>query len=292
MNRIGIIGGSGLYDMPGVTDIEEVKVDTPFGTPSDRVRVGQMDGTPVAFLPRHGRGHRFNPSEINYRANIWALKKVGVDFVLSVSATGSMREEIQPGDFVFIDQFIDRTRGQRKHTFFEDGLVGHVGFADPVSVDLINQLTQAADEASIRYHKGGTYVCIEGPQFSTRAESRMYRTWDVSVIGMTNLTEAKLAREAELHYATIAMATDYDVWHDSEEDVSVEAVLATARANVGKAQQLLRLSVPRVANLRGTELKCQAHRALAFATMTDPTQITAEARARLDLLMKPYWTDA
>lgn len=293
MQRVGIIGGSGLYDMDGVTDLQERALMTPFGQPSDAIMLGQLDGVDVAFMPRHGRGHRRNPSEINYRANIWALKSVGVDFILSVSATGSMREHIEPGHFVMPNQFIDRTKGVRKCTFFEDGCVAHVGFGEPISQDLLAVLADSAKELKIDHHVGGAYVCIEGPQFSTRAESRVYRAWgDVVVIGMTNLTEAKLAREAEIHYATVAMATDYDVWHESEEDVSVEAVIATFMANVVKAKQLLRLAVPRAAALRGTDLKCKAHDALAGAVMTAPEHITPEARQRLSLLMSKYWGEA
>ena len=288
MQRIGIIGGSGLYEMDGVTNAHEVVVETPFGDPSDAVICGELDGTPFAFLSRHGRGHTRNPTELNYRANIWALKSLGVDFILSVSATGSMREEIEPGHFVLIDQFIDRTKGVRKHTFFEDGIVGHVGFADPISLPLQKLLVAAAQSLDIPHHVGGTYVCIEGPQFSTRAESRLYRSWDgVSVIGMTNLTEAKLAREAEIHYATIAMATDYDVWHESEEDVSVEFVLQTMANNVGKAKALLRTVVPQAAALRGSaEAELNV---LQFAVMTRPDLITPEAKARVGLFMNKYW---
>ncbi len=290
MKRIGIIGGSGLYEMDGVTGIEEITVSTPFGEPSDAVLCGQLDGVPVAFLPRHGRGHRFSPSDLNYRANIYALKSIGVDFILSVSATGSMREEIEPGHFVLVDQFIDRTRGHRAHTFFGDGCVGHVGFGDPTCKSLVSTLAEVAGKTDIPHHVGGTYVCIEGPQFSTRAESETYRGWDVSVIGMTNLTEAKLAREAEIHYATIAMATDYDVWHPSEEDVSVEAVIATAKANAGKAQRLLRDAVPRVAALRDQDLACPCGGSLKFAVMTDPALIPPATKEKLSLFLGKYWS--
>lgn len=288
MQRIGIIGGSGLYDIEGFEGLEEARIETPFGDPSDALILGNLDGHPVAFLPRHGRGHLVNPTEINYRANLWAMKKVGVDFILSVSATGSMREEIEPGHFVLIDQFIDRTKGIRKHTFFEGGCVAHVGFADPVSAPVRRILAEEAETLSIAHHVGGTYVCIEGPQFSTRAESRLYRSWDgVAVIGMTNLTEAKLAREAEIHYATIAMATDYDVWHESEEDVTVEGVLAVMRANVDNAKRLLRAAIPRVAALRGTP--AAELNTLQFAVMSAPERIPAAARERVALFMDKYW---
>lgn len=289
MNRIGIIGGSGLYDMAGVSDVEEVAISTPFGEPSDAVRTANLNGVPVAFLPRHGRGHRHNPSEINYRANIWALKSLGVDFILSVSAVGSMREEIVPGDLVLVDQFIDRTKGTRPHTFYNDGCVAHVGFGDPICKSLLRVLTEACQSIQVPHHSGGTYVCIEGPQFSTRAESNTYRQWDVSVIGMTNLTEAKLAREAEIHYATIAMATDYDVWHESEEDVTVAQVVATLKKNVEKATRLIAEVVPRVVSLRDETLECSCGDALASAVMTAPDFITPAARERLGLFLNRYW---
>ncbi|MBD89626.1 MAG: S-methyl-5'-thioadenosine phosphorylase [Deltaproteobacteria bacterium] len=246
--HLGVIGGSGLYGMEGVEGLEWVSVDTPFGPPSDQVGVGRLDGVPVAFLSRHGRGHRHAPHEINYRANIWALKSLGVRRLVSVSAVGSMREEIVPGDLVLVDQFIDRTR-TRPSTFFEDGVVAHVMFSDPVCADLQGLLVKTAAELGIPHHDGGTYVCIEGPQFSTRAESLTYRSWDVSVVGMTNLPEARLAREAQMAYATIALATDYDCWHESEDDVSVEGVLEIVRANVSKAQRLVRAIAPLAAGL-------------------------------------------
>jgi len=289
MKRIGIIGGSGLYDMEGVENLEEIQVDTPFGLPSDALRVGELDGAPVAFLPRHGRGHRLNPSEINYRANIWALRKVGVDFILSVSAVGSMREEIEPGQLVLIDQFIDRTRGMRAHTFFDEGCVAHVGFGQPICPDLLQLLADSAASIDVPHHVGGTYICIEGPQFSTRAESLLYRSWNVSVIGMTNLTEAKLAREAEISYATIAMATDYDVWHEDEEDVSVEQVIATLKTNVDKAKTLLRTVAPRIHRARLEGLVTTSHTALAYAVMTHPDSIPESTRARVSLFMDRYW---
>ena len=289
MKRIGVIGGSGLYDMEGVDNVEEIQVDTPFGQPSDAVRVGDLDGVPVAFLPRHGRGHRCNPSEINYRANIWALRKLGVDFILSVSAVGSMREEIEPGQLVLVDQFIDRTRGMRAHTFFDEGCVAHVGFGQPICPDLLQLLADSAASIDVPHHVGGTYVCIEGPQFSTRAESLLYRTWNVSVIGMTNLTEAKLAREAEISYATIAMATDYDVWHEGEDDVSVEQVIATLRSNVDRAKTLIRTVVPRIHRARLDGLVTTSHNALTNAVMTDPDCIPESTRQRVALFMNRYW---
>ncbi len=243
---IGIIGGSGLYQMEGVEDLQEVRISTPFGEPSDALLIGKVDGIDVAFLPRHGRGHRVAPHEINYRANIWALKSVGVKWILSVSAVGSMREDIHPGELVVVDQFIDRTR-TRPSTFFENGVVAHVQVADPVCPVLRKVLVDACgklDEGTRHtFHDGGTYVCIEGPQFSTRAESHLYRSWGAAVVGMTNLPEARLAREAEIAYATLAMATDYDCWHEGHDDVTVDAVIAVMRANVAKAQKVLRHAV-------------------------------------------------
>ena len=287
--RVGIIGGSGLYQMPGVTDIEEVALQTPFGDPSDAILCGVLDGYPVAFLPRHGRGHVHNPSEVNYRANVWALKKLGCESVISVGAVGSMREELPPGHIVFIDQFIDRTRGQRAHTFFDGGCVAHVSFADPVCPNVRDAMAEAASELGIEHTIGGSYICIEGPQFSTRAESNMYRRWDASVIGMTNLTEAKLAREAELRYATMALVTDYDVWHEGHDDVTVEAVIATLQANVAKAQQIVRRAVPKVAALHGKTLPNDPARdALQYALITSRPRITVDAWERLSLLIEKY----
>jgi len=287
--RVGIIGGSGLYQMKGVTDLKEVEVSTPFGKPSDAVLCGELDGHPVAFLPRHGRGHVHNPSEVNYRANIWALKSLGCESVISVGAVGSMREELPPGHIVFVDQFIDRTRGQRAHTFFEDGCVAHVSFADPTCPNVRGALAEAALELGIKHTVGGSYVCIEGPQFSTRAESLTYRSWDVSVIGMTNLTEAKLAREAELRYATMALVTDYDVWHPGHDDVTVEAVIATLRENVEKAQQIVRQAVPKVAAFNGKILPNDpARHALQYALITSPDRISNQTWERLSILIEKY----
>ena len=302
---VGIIGGSGLYQMEGVEGLREVRISTPFGDPSDALLIGQIDGVDVAFLPRHGRGHRYAPHEINYRANIWALKSVGVKWIFSVSAVGSMREDIHPGELVVIDQFIDRTR-TRPSTFFEQGVVAHVQVADPVCPVLRGVLDAACEQvigtkgtgavsaspaagtgavsaspAAGTWHRGGTYVCIEGPQFSTRAESHLYRSWGASVVGMTNLPEARLAREAEIAYATLAMATDYDCWHESHDDVTVEQVLAVIKANVEKAQKVLRAAVAGIANA-GPSL---AWNALEFAIMTAPSQIPQAARERLALLI-------
>jgi len=279
--RIAVIGGSGLYQMEGVAGLREVWVDTPFGKPSDAILVGTLDDVPVAFLPRHGRGHRFAPHEINFRANIWALKSLGVKWVLSVSAVGSMKESIAPGDMVVVDQFIDRTR-MRPSTFFEDGIVAHVTFSDPVCPVARAALARACKDADVVHHEGGAYVCIEGPQFSTRAESFMHRVWDVAVVGMTNMPEARLAREAELAYATLAMATDYDCWHETHEEVSVAAVLAVMKDNVIKAQSVLRHAVK---HLSDPALTSPTWNALEYAIMTTPSLIPAATRERLALLI-------
>ncbi len=240
--RVGVVGGSGLYQMEALTDVEEQVVTTPFGEPSDAFILGKLDGVPVAFLPRHGRGHRFSPSEVNYRANVFGFKKLGVEWLISVSAVGSMKEDKAPGHLVLVDQFIDRTK-HRESTFFSQGLVAHVPFADPICSDLQGVLHRAAGEAGAVVHKGGTYICIEGPQFSTRAESELYRSWGVDVIGMTNLPEAKLAREAGLCYATMALVTDYDCWHNAHDSVSVESVIAVLKQNVQMAQRTIRHAV-------------------------------------------------
>lgn len=277
---IGIIGGSGLYDIEGLRRVKEVSVKTPFGAPSDTVVLGELDGTRIAFLSRHGRGHRINPSEINYRANIFALKSLGVRQVISVSAVGSMKESIKPGDVVLPDQFIDLTK-RRVSTFFEGGIVAHVAFGDPVCPSLGAVLLDATRAFGATVHQGGVYLCIEGPQFSTKGESRLYRQWGVSVIGMTNLPEAKLAREAELCYATVALATDYDCWHETEEAVTVESILATLRQNVSLAKRLLRTAIPMVADDKACTCQC----ALQNAVITAPDRMPASLRRKLALLM-------
>ncbi len=282
---IGVIGGSGLYDIPGIEGVEEIRLDTPFGAPSDAFICGRLGGVRVVFVPRHGRGHRVSPTEVNYRANIWGLKKLGAEWIISVSAVGSLREEVVPGHVVLIDQFIDRTKGVRPATFFEDGVVGHVGFADPICETLRQHLKTSAEEAGATFHDGGTYVCMEGPQFSTRAESHLYRSWGARVIGMTNLTEAKLAREAEMSYATLAMATDYDCWHEEEEDVSVEGVIAVLNKNVDTAKRIIALAVPRIAAHEGPppQAGCMEH-----AVMTAHDQVSDEAFARVELFVGEY----
>jgi 5'-methylthioadenosine phosphorylase len=280
---IGIIGGSGLYDIEGLEQVREVRVRTPFGTPSDVVVVGVLDGIRVAFLSRHGRGHRINPGDINYRANLYALKSLGVTHVISVSAVGSMKESIHPGSVVLPDQFIDLTK-RRVSTFFDDGIVAHVGFGEPICRSLADDLEQAGRSVGASLQRGGTYVCMEGPQFSTKAESRLYRQWGVDVIGMTNMPEAKLAREAELCYATVALVTDYDCWHETEEAVTVEAILATLHKNVALAKQLLKAVVPGLKPDR----TCACRQALRNAIVTAPDRISASTKRRLNLLIAPY----
>jgi 5'-methylthioadenosine phosphorylase len=280
---VGVIGGSGLYQMEGLTDVREQTLATPFGAPSDAFVTGRLGDVRMVFLPRHGRGHRIPPSAINFRANIWGLKKLGVDRILSVSAVGSMREDIAPGDFVVVDQFIDRTR-HRADTFFDADVVAHVMFADPVCAPLREVLVAAAREVGVKVHDGGTYLCMEGPLFSTRAESKLYRSWGVDVIGMTNLQEAKLAREAEISYATVAMATDFDCWHESHDDVSIDAILETMHRNVDNARNLIRAAVPRLPR----ELGCGCGQALAHAIITDRDRIPPAARERLGLLIDKY----
>jgi 5'-methylthioadenosine phosphorylase len=281
---IGVIGGSGLYELEGLQNVREVELATPFGAPSDAYITGVLDGVPMVFLPRHGRGHRISPSEINFRANIWGLKKLGVERILSVSAVGSMREDIAPGHFVAIDQFFDRTR-HRTDTFFGGGVVAHVMFADPVCEAQRQLVVSTGRSLGQTVHDGGVYINMEGPQFSTRAESRIYRKWGVDVIGMTNLQEAKLAREAELCYTTIAMATDYDCWHEGHDAVTVEQVVAVMHSNVGNAKKLVAALAPQLARVPRTR-GCSS--ALKYAVMTAKDKITPEARLRLELLLGKY----
>ena len=277
---IGIIGGSGLYDVDGLTDRRWEAVDTPFGAPSDQILLGKLGGQQLAFLPRHGRGHATPPGEINFRANIDALKRVGTTEILSLSAVGSLDEELAPGTFVLVDQFIDRTF-RRIKTFFGTGLVAHVSMADPVCPRLGDALEEAAAGLDIEIKRGGTYVAIDGPQFSSRAESFLYRQWGAEVIGMTNMPEAKLAREAEMCYATVAMVTDYDCWHPGQDDVTVEAVIAVLRENAAKARALVGAVVPLLA---GRRVACPAgcHTVLDTALITPPEARNPELAARLD----------
>lgn len=281
---IGIIGGSGLYEMEGLHVAGEKTLSTPFGPPSGPYTIGEIEGIRVAFLARHGPGHHLLPSELNYRANIFGFKVLGVHTILSASAVGSMKEDYHPTDIVLPDQFIDRTR-HRPDTFFGNGIVGHVTFADPICKGASHLVSEAAREAGARVHAGGTYICIEGPQFSTRAESNLYRTWNVDVIGMTNLQEAKLSREAEICYVTMALVTDYDCWHDTEEDVTVEQILDYLRRNAAMAQKILRMSIPRVA---ARKRDCPCADALRFAIITDPGAIPAALKRDLKPIIGRY----
>jgi 5'-methylthioadenosine phosphorylase len=281
---IGVIGGSGLYQMDGLTEVRWRRVRTPFGEPSDAYCVGRLAGRRVIFLPRHGRGHRLQPSDLNFRANIWGLKALGAQWVISISAVGSMKEAIRPLDLVVPDQFFDATK-RRISTFFGDGIVAHVGMAEPVCPDLATGLEQAARQTGATVHRGGTYVCIEGPQFSTKAESRIYRGWGVDVIGMTNMPEAKLAREAELCYATLALATDYDVWHETHETVSVESVVQNLLKNVEAAKAVLRALIPAV----GPGRPCGCGDLLRNAVITSPAAFPSGTRKRLALFLDKYY---
>ena len=284
---IGVIGGSGLYRMEGMTDVEEVAVETPFGNPSDVITVGKVEGVSMAFLPRHGRGHRLSPTEIPVRANIWALKSLGVEWVVSVSAVGSLREHIAPRDLIIPDQLFDRTKS-RVNSFFEGGIVVHVTFADPFCSTLSKLLLESARElGDVKVHAGGTYVCMEGPLFSTRAESNAYRSWGMDIIGMTALPEAKLAREAELCYATIACATDYDCWHESEESVTVEMVIGNLSANVANAQRILKSVAKKIPANRSANT-CECPSALATAILTDRARIPEQVKEKYSLLIGKY----
>jgi 5'-methylthioadenosine phosphorylase len=281
--EIGIIGGSGLYSMPGFTNVREERVETPFGGPSEVFVLGELEGRKVAFLARHGRGHRILPSELNFRANIYALKKLGVGRILSISAVGSLKEEHKPGDFVIPDQFIDRT-SKRVSTFFGEGIVGHVSFADPVCAVLAKAAAEACAKVGVAGHQGGTYVCMEGPQFSTRAESNLYRSWGADVVGMTNLQEAKLAREAEICYTTIAMVTDYDCWRVGHDAVTIEEVIAVSQHNAENAAKVVRAAVA----LIPAERTCACASAAQYAVMTQKDQIPAAAKEKLKLLFGKY----
>ncbi|HEX4204834.1 MAG TPA: S-methyl-5'-thioadenosine phosphorylase [Ktedonobacteraceae bacterium] len=285
--KIGVIGGSGLYRMEGMSEVEEVRVATPFGDPSDIITVGKVDGVSMAFLPRHGRGHRLNPTEIPVRANIWALKSLGVEYVISVSAVGSLREELAPCDLVIPDQFFDRTKS-RVNSFFEQGIVVHCTFAEPTCPTLNTLLYDVAHQLDdVTVHQGGTYVCMEGPLFSTKAESTLYRKLDMDLIGMTALPEAKLAREAELCYAMIACVTDYDCWHETAESVTVEMVVGNLNANVTNAQRILQAVAQRIPDDRA-QCSCGCAHALNAAIMTDPARIPAETKEKYRLLTEKY----
>jgi 5'-methylthioadenosine phosphorylase len=281
--EIGIIGGSGLYSMPGFTNVREEVIDTPFGAPSDAFVLGELEGRSVAFLARHGRGHRILPSELNFRANIYAMKKLGVERILSVSAVGSLKEEHKPTDFVIPDQFIDRTF-LRTSTFFGDGIVGHISFGDPVCATVAKAACEACKTVEVVGKMGGTYVCMEGPQFSTKAESNLYRSWGADVIGMTNLQEAKLAREAEICYATIAMITDYDCWREGHDAVSIEEIVAVLHKNADNAARVVKAAVAAMPK----ERTCACATAAQYAVLTAPDAIPAAAKERLKLLYGKY----
>ena len=280
---VGVIGGSGLYEMEGLEEIQRVSVATPFGDPSDSFIVGRMEGLKLVFLPRHGRAHRIQPSSLNFRANIYGMKKLGVQWIIGVSAVGSMKETIHPGNMVIPDQFIDRTVG-RPSTFFSDGIVGHVSFADPVCPELSQILFHAGNDVGATVQKGGTYLCIEGPQFSTRAESKLYRTWGVDVIGMTNIPEAKLAREAEICYATIAFATDYDCWHETEGDVSIGEVLKILAQSSKTAKRAIREAIKHIPDTR----QCVCATALQYALITDTKMISEKIKKDLEPIIGKY----
>ena len=280
---VGVIGGSGLYEMEGLEDLQTITLKTPFGEPSDAYIVGHLEGVKVVFLPRHGKGHRIQPSSVNFRANIFGMKKLGAEWIIGVSAVGSMKESIHPGDMVIPNQFIDQTKG-RPSTFFSDGIVGHISFADPVCPVLSRILFEAGKEVGAAVQKDGTYICIEGPQFSTRAESRLYRTWGVDVIGMTNIPEAKLAREAEICYSTIAFATDYDCWHESAEDVSIGEVLRILAQSTKIAKSAIRLAIKRLPEKRD----CLCSNALKYAMITAKKVIPEKTKKDLEPIIEKY----
>jgi 5'-methylthioadenosine phosphorylase len=285
--KVGIIGGSGLYKMEALTEVEEIRVETPFGDPSDAIILGTLEGARVAFLARHGRNHSLMPSELPFRANIYAMKKLGVEYLISASAVGSLKAEVKPLDMVVPDQFIDRTKG-RISTFFGEGIVAHIAFGDPVCANLAKMLSEAIASQNfpdITLHQGGTYVCMEGPAFSTKAESNLYRSWGASIIGMTNLPEAKLAREAEIAYATLALVTDYDCWHPDHDSVTVEMVIGNLTKNAINAQKVIRETVRR---LHQNPPASDAHAALKYAIITPLNKAPDATKAKLDLILKKY----
>lgn len=284
--NIGIIGGSGLYQMPELQNVREQTVETPFGAPSDAFIIGELEGVTVAFLPRHARGHKFLPTEVPYRANIYAMKMLGVEYILSVSAVGSLQEQYAPTDMVIPDQFFDRTRARAKEsTFFGEGIVGHVTFAHPVCSELGNILESSCKGVGVNVHRGGTYVCMEGPAFSTKAESNVYRQWGMDIIGMTNLQEAKLAREAEIAYATLALVTDYDCWHEDHDAVTIDMVVEYLNKNVRNAQLILKDAVQKVAS---KETPNQYREAIKNAIFTAPDHWPAETAKKLDAIIGKY----
>ncbi|MGM0607020.1 MAG: S-methyl-5'-thioadenosine phosphorylase [Candidatus Muiribacteriota bacterium] len=283
MPEIGVIGGSGLYHLDSLKDVREETVETPFGKPSGKVVIGKMGDREVAFIPRHGKGHKFLPSEVPYKANIYALKKLGVKYIIAITAVGSLKEGIKPGEFVIPNQLYDRTKGIRPSTFFEKGLVGHIAVADPYCEELSVEIYKSAIDINVDVHKGGTYVCIEGPTFSTRAESHAYRHMGFDIIGMTGIPEAKLAREAEIAYSNVSLVTDYDVWHT--EDVSVEIVLKTMKQNINKAKQLLEHVLPKL----NVTKECSCHSASRFAIQTSKESVDPEIVKKLEAIVGKYF---
>jgi len=284
MGKIGIIGGSGLYNIEGIEKVRAVAVVTPFGRPSDKYITGRMSGKEVVFLPRHGIGHRISPSEINFRANIYGMKKLGVDRIVSLSACGSLRKELKPLDFVIPDQFVDRTNQARKMSFFEKGIVAHISFAQPVCPGLSQKVFAAAKKTSSRVHFGGTYLNMEGPAFSTKAESNLYRSWGMDIIGMTNMAEAKLAREAEICYCTLAAVTDYDCWYESQESVTVEMVIANLNKNIQNAKDILKALIPAL----DENDDCSCRGALKDAIITDRKRIPKQVKEDLKIIIGKY----
>jgi 5'-methylthioadenosine phosphorylase len=284
MAKIGIIGGSGLYQIEGLKNAKEVAIKTPFGEPSDKFVLGSLEGSEVAFLPRHGKGHRISPSELNFRANIFGMKKLGVERIISVTACGSLKEEFKPLDFVIPDQFVDRTNKSRPDTFFQGGIVAHVVFADPVCADLSKTLYNCAKELGLNVHFGGTYLNMEGPAFSTRAESELYRKWGMDIIGMTNLQEAKLAREAEICYATLAAVTDFDCWHQTEEEVSIDMIIQNLQKNIENAKKILKSAIKRLDKAR----TCECKDALKYAIITSKELIPAKVKKDLSIIIGKY----
>lgn len=284
MGRIGIIGGSGLYQIDGIKRVKKVEVKTPFGSPSDKFIVGSLEGREVVFLPRHGVGHRISPSQINYRANIYGMKKLGVERIISVTACGSLKDELRPMDFVVVDQFVDRTNHARQATFFDDGVVAHIVFAHPVCRHLVDLLYHTGTSLKLRMHKGGTYINMEGPAFSTLAESNLYRSWGMDIIGMTNMPEAKLAREAEICYATLAAVTDYDCWHPEHESVTVDMIIRNLQNNIENAKKILRAVIAHIPENRG----CECRDALKFAIITDRKKIPAKVKKDLNPIIGKY----
>jgi 5'-methylthioadenosine phosphorylase len=285
--KIGIIGGSGLYKMDALKDVQEIQVDTPFGSPSDALIHGTLDGTPVLFLARHGRNHHLTPSELPFRANIYAMKSMGVEYLISASAVGSLKAEAKPLDMVVPDQFIDRTRG-RISTFFGEGIVGHISFGHPICANLAGVLADAIADLNLEQvtlHRGGTYICMEGPAFSTQAESNLYRSWGGTIIGMTNLPEAKLAREAEIAYATLALVTDYDCWHPDHDSVTVEMIIGNLQRNAVNAQRVIQATVNRLSQLNPPS---EAHSALKYAIITPLDKVPEQTKQKLGLLLQKY----